>query len=271
MASGIRAVANYSVLSRVVIQSSPAAQTIQVDGTSCQTPCTLDRQSGTSMHVTAPTQVPMGVGARLDFSSWSDGGASDHTFVVSQDYTTLTVSYTNSYQLSAASSPTGGVSFQFSPASGDMFFAQNTQVTVTAVPNPGFKFLRWSGDLTGTYPSGVITMAVPRNVIAQMNAVPYIPPAGVTNAVGSTPSYSGGARIDHLGIRSRLGDGAGHWRCEPVVSEHRRRDGYGQRSDPRPPVRIASTNQCASSFRLAGRPIHVGRTCLRPAGCHYYV
>jgi uncharacterized protein (TIGR03437 family) len=190
--NGIRAVANYSVLSRVVIQSSPAAQTIQVDGTSCQTPCTIDRQSGTTVHVTAPTQVPMGVGARLDFSSWSDGGASDHTFVVSQDYTTLTVTYTNSYQLSAASSPAGGVTFQFAPTSGDMFYSVNTPVSVTAVPNPGFKFLRWSGDLTGTYPSGVVTMAVPRNVIAQMNAVPYIPPAGVMNAVGSTPSTAVG-------------------------------------------------------------------------------
>ncbi len=190
--NGIRAVASYSVLSRVVIQSLPGAQTIQVDGTSCQTPCTLDRQSGTTMHVTAPTQVPMGTGARLDFASWSDGGASDHTFVVSQDYTTLTVNYTNSYQLSAASTPAGGVSFQFSPTSGDMFYPVNTPVTVTASPNPGFKFLRWSGDLTGTYPSGMVTMNVPHSVIAQMNAVPYIPPTGVMNAVGSTPSSAVG-------------------------------------------------------------------------------
>ncbi len=186
--SGIRVTANYSILSRVLIQSSPPGLTVKVDGANCQTPCTLDRQSGVSMHVTAPTQIPMGVGARLDFANWSDGGASDHTFSVSQDSTTLTLNYTSSYQLSAASNPAGGVSFQFSPSSSDMFFPQNTQVTVTAVPNVGFKFLRWGGALSGAYPSGTITMNAPLSVVAQANAIPYIPPAGVVNAVGSTPS-----------------------------------------------------------------------------------
>ena len=186
--NGIRVTANYSILSRVVIQSSPTGLAIQVDGTSCQTPCTLDRQNGVTMSVTAPTQIPMGVGARLNFANWSDGGASAHTFTVNQDYTTLTVNYTNYYQLSATSNPAGGVSFQFSPSSSDQFFAQNTQVTVTAVPNPGFKFLQWGGALTGTYPAGAITMTAPESVVAQMSAVPYIPPAGVLNAAGSTPN-----------------------------------------------------------------------------------
>ena len=185
--SGIRAVANFSELSRVIIQSSPGGQTVQVDGTSCQTPCTLDRQGGVTVHVTAATQIPMGPGARLDFSSWSDGGPSDHTFTVSQDLTTLTVNYTTSYQLSASSSPANGVTFQMSPVSSDMFYPVNQPVTITASPNPGFKFVRWSGALTGTYPSGVVSMSIPQNVVAQLSTVPYIAPAGVVNAVGPTP------------------------------------------------------------------------------------
>jgi uncharacterized protein (TIGR03437 family) len=188
--NGYRIIASYSVLNRVVVQSVPMGLAVQVDGTSCQTPCTLDRQSGAQLHVTAPTQIPMGAGARLDFASWSDGGTSDHTFAVNQDYTTITANYTNSYQLSVAATPASGISFQLSPSSSDMFFAENSQVTVTANPNPGFKFLRWGGDLSGTYPSGVVTMSVPRNVTAQANAVPYIPPAGVRNAAGATPASS---------------------------------------------------------------------------------
>jgi len=190
--SGIRQVANFSEMSRIVIQSSPTGQTIQVDGTSCPTPCTVDRQSGVTVHVTAPTQVSMGVGARLDFASWSDGGASDHTFAVSQNLTTLTVSYNTSYQLSASSTPAGGVSFQFSPPSPDGFYPVNQPVTVIATANPGFKFLRWSGALSGTYPSGVVAMSIPQYVVAQLGTVPYIAPAGVMNAAGPTPTTSVG-------------------------------------------------------------------------------
>jgi uncharacterized protein (TIGR03437 family) len=189
-ASGLRMTAAYSVLSRVVVQSTPQNVTIQVDGTSCQTPCTIDRQNGAQVHLTAPTQIPMGTGARLDFASWSDGGASDHIITVNQDYTTLTLGYTPFYQLTAVSAPANGVAFQFSPSSSDMFYPVNNQVTVTAVANSGFKFARWTGALSGTFPSGVVTMVAPESVTAQANTVPYIAPAGVGNAAGSTPSTS---------------------------------------------------------------------------------
>ena len=185
---GLRLTANYGVLSRVVVQSSPTGMTVQVDGNSCQTPCTVDRDSGAQVRVTAQTQIGMGPAARLDFSSWSDGGASDHTFTVSGDSSVLTANYVNSYQLNAISDPSNGVSFQFSPASSDLFYQEGTQVNVTAAPNGGFKFRRWNGDLAGTYPSGTVTMLTPKNVIAMLDSVPYIAPAGVRNAVGDTPS-----------------------------------------------------------------------------------
>jgi len=192
VSNGLLMVASYSELSRVVVTSAPTGLTVQVDGASCQTPCNIDRASGTQVHVTAQTQVGMGPAARLDFGSWSDGGASDHTFTVSGDYAVLTASYTNSYQLSASSQPANGISFQFSPASSDMFYANGTQVTVTATPNNGFKFSRWTGDLNGSYPSGMVTMSSPRNVIAMTTAVPYIAPVGVTNAAGNTPGSTVG-------------------------------------------------------------------------------
>ena len=185
--NGLLMTASYSELSRVVIQSSPTGVAVQVDGATCQTPCNVDRPSGTQVHVTAQTQIGMGPSARLDFANWSDGGASDHTFTVNTNYSNLTVNYTNSYQLSAISSPANGVTFQFSPSSSDLFYPNGTQVTVTANPNNGFKFNRWTGDLNGTYPSGIVTMSAPHNVIAMMTPVPYIAPAGVSNAAGTTP------------------------------------------------------------------------------------
>ena len=169
--NGLRLTAVYSALSRVMVQSNPSGLSLQVDGATCQTPCNIDRKNGVQLHLTAPTTLAVGTGARLDFSSWSDGGASDHSITVGADVTTVYANYQTSYQLSAASDPANGVNFQFSPASSDMFYAQNTQVTVHAVPNPGFKFRRWDGVLSGTYPSGVVTMTAPQSVIARMDRI----------------------------------------------------------------------------------------------------
>ena len=186
--TGYRATANYSELSRVVVQSSPSGLTLQVDGAKCVTPCNVDRQSGATFQVTAPTQIPMGTGARLDFGSWSDGGASNHVITVSQNFATVGVSYRTLYQLSANSTPGNGSAFKFSPSSSDMFYTQGTQVSVTAVPNPGFKFGHWTGDLSGSYPSGSVTLTAPESIMANMITVPYIAPAGILNGVGQTPS-----------------------------------------------------------------------------------
>ena len=185
---GYRLTANYNELSRVVVQSVPSGLTLQVDGTNCVTPCNVDRQTGATFQVTAPTQFPMGSGARLDFGSWTDGGASNHTITVSQNFATVTASYNTLYMLSAASTPGNGSAFKFSPSSSDMFYTQGTQVSVSAVPNPGFKFGHWTGDLTGSYPSGTVTLNAPNSVMANMITVPYIAPAGIMNGVGQTPS-----------------------------------------------------------------------------------
>jgi uncharacterized protein (TIGR03437 family) len=182
--------ANYSELSRIVVQSSPSGQTVQVDGTNCVTPCNVDRQNGATVQVSAPTQVSMGQGTQLNFNSWSDGGASSHTVTVSQNYSTLMASYTTYYQLSASSNPGNGSAFQFSPNSSNMFYPQGTQVSVTAMPNNGFKFGHWTGALSGSYPSGVVTLAGPQSIVAQMITVPYIAPAGILNGVGVTPTSS---------------------------------------------------------------------------------
>jgi uncharacterized protein (TIGR03437 family) len=186
--SGYRLTANFSELSRVVIQSSPSGIAIEVDGAACMTPCNVDRPSGATFQVSAPAQIPMGQGARLDFGAWSDGGASSHVITVNQNFAVAAVSYNTLYQLSVTSNPGNGSAFKFSPSSSDLFYTQGTQVNITAMPNPGFKFGHWGGDLTGSYPSGVVTMLAPDTVVADMITVPYIVPAGILNGAGQTPS-----------------------------------------------------------------------------------
>jgi uncharacterized protein (TIGR03437 family) len=184
---GYRLTANFNELSRVVVQSSPSGLTVQVDGANCVTPCNVDRPAGATFQVSAPAQIPLGTGARLNFGSWSDGGASSHVITMSQSYAVATASYKTFYQLNAGSNPGNGSAFKFSPSSPDMFYSQNTQVTVTSTPNPGFKFGHWTGDLTGSYPSGVVTLSAPNSVMANMITVPYIAPTGIINGVGPTP------------------------------------------------------------------------------------
>lgn len=187
VSSGYRSTANYNELDRVVLQSSPSGLSLQVDGASCVTPCNVDRASGATFQVTAPTQISTGKGSRVDFDSWSDSGASTHTVKVSQNETTITAVYKSFYQLSAISNPSHGSSFKYSPISSDMFYAKGTNVTVTAEPNQGFKFGDWAGALSGSHPSGTVTLSAPQSVVAEMISVPYIAPAGIENSVGQTP------------------------------------------------------------------------------------
>jgi uncharacterized protein (TIGR03437 family) len=188
VSAGYRSTANYSELDRVVLQSSPSGLALQVDGASCVTPCNVDRQGGATFQVTAPGQISTGKGSRADFVSWSDGGTSTHTVTVSQNEVTITAVYNNFYQLSASSNPSKGSAFKFSPASSDGFYAQGAKVTVTAVPNLGFQFGDWSGALSGSHPSGTVTLSAPQSVVAEMITVPYIAPAGISNSAGQTPS-----------------------------------------------------------------------------------
>jgi uncharacterized protein (TIGR03437 family) len=188
VSAGYRSTATYSELDRVVLQSSPSGLALQVDGASCVTPCNVDRQGGASVQITAPAQISTGKGSRADFVAWSDGGTSTHTVTVSQNEVTITAVYNNFYQLNATSNPSKGSAFKFSPSSSDLFYAQGTKVTVTAVPNLGFQFGDWSGALSGSHPSGTVMLSAPQSVVAEMITVPYIAPAGISNSVGQTPS-----------------------------------------------------------------------------------
>jgi uncharacterized protein (TIGR03437 family) len=188
--SGFFINANYDAVPRVVVQSTPPALSVQVDGKSCSSPCTIDRPIGTTVQVSAPASIPLYDGARLDFASWSDGGAATHTVTINTDFQTISVSYTTMYRLNSASDPVDGVTFYFDPPSADTFYPANTFVTVNAVAKPGFKFRRWGGDLSGTSAVSSLSMGSPRSVVARLDKVPYIAPAGVKNAAGDTPDPS---------------------------------------------------------------------------------
>jgi uncharacterized protein (TIGR03437 family) len=180
--------ANYTVLQQVTINSSPTGLSFTVDGNTCVTPCVVNKPTGSTTQIVAPASMPYSGGSRYDFQSWSDGStSSSRTVTLSQDTLTLTASYQTSYQLTAVGNPANSATFKTIPASTDGYYASGTQVQIAVVANNGFKFVKWEGDLSGTYGSGTLTMYSPHTVQADMLSVPFIPPAGIENAAGPTP------------------------------------------------------------------------------------
>jgi uncharacterized protein (TIGR03437 family) len=90
-------------------------------------------------------------------------------------------------RLIAASNPEDGVSWRIQPASTDGFYDSQTTVIVSVSAQPGFRFRKWSGDVSGVSPVTSVAMNTPRLVEAILDRVPYISPAGVANAAGTTP------------------------------------------------------------------------------------
>jgi hypothetical protein len=77
------------------------------------------------------------------------------------------------YTLTTTTSPTAGGSIGRSPNAAS--YAAGTVVTLTANANPGYHFVNWSGDLTGTTNPTTITMSTNRSVTAVFAAETLAP------------------------------------------------------------------------------------------------
>jgi uncharacterized protein (TIGR03437 family) len=187
---GFRLVALYTQQARLTINSTIGGQVVTVDGSPCTTPCTVVRNPGTQVHVSAPASVAVNSASRQDFLGWSTGGgapvAGDWVATLSTP-TAITATYHLMNSLSAAANPAGGATWKISPASPDGFYDSQTQVSVAVTARPGYRFNNWTGDLSGPAPSASLAMNVPRTVVAQLSAVPYIAPTGVSNGAGNAP------------------------------------------------------------------------------------
>jgi uncharacterized protein (TIGR03437 family) len=58
---------------------------------------------------------------------------------------------------------------------------------VSVAAHTGYRFHEWSGDLSGSFPSGAVAMNAPRSATALFDPVANIAPTGVQNGAASTP------------------------------------------------------------------------------------
>jgi uncharacterized protein (TIGR03437 family) len=184
---GVRLTATYTQLGKLTVTSPIYPLSVQVDGADCATPCEVVREMGQRIRIAAPPSIGQGEGSRLDFNGWPGGGL-EYVVTLGEVAQTVSAGYHTMNRLAAASDPPNGASWRVDPESPDSYYRNDAIVSISLTAQPGFRFRRWDGDLTGVTPNGVLAMNAPRSVRAVLDAVPYIAPAGVTNAAGATPS-----------------------------------------------------------------------------------
>ena len=112
---------------------------------------------------------------RHRFESWSDGGALSHDVTLPSEGGVITAQITSEYPLSTlvAHPPESGA-IQVEPAPTDEHYRDGTSVVLTAVPNSGWEFVRWLGDLESRESATTISMDRPMHIEAVFSRVPKI-------------------------------------------------------------------------------------------------
>ena len=187
-ATNNRYTAVYQPAGMLNINSNPAGVAMQVNGQACPTPCSIGGAVGSTLQVAAPMSSSAGQGAELAFRGWADGGPASRAVTVVKQPTNLSAAYKLRYQLLGVSDPPNGALWTTTPASPDSFFDPNTRVEVSVTPKPGFQFLDWAGDVSGSSPAALVVMDSPHTVRAELNPVPYIAPGGIMNSAAQTES-----------------------------------------------------------------------------------
>jgi uncharacterized protein (TIGR03437 family) len=191
----------YQLLGTATLNTVPQGLPLQVDGVSCDAPCTIEKDAGTSVSISAPAMRKTDSRSRLVFHGWSDSAEPNRVIALSPDSKTYTANYNSQNMLSLAANPTEGASFILTPASPDGFYDAGSLVSVTAKPAAGFRISAWSGDLSGTSSVGALALDAPRNAILSLDRVPTITSLGVRNAaLGASPeSVAPGSLISIFG------------------------------------------------------------------------
>ncbi len=188
---GLYLIALYEPLNKLSIVTNPPGLPISIDGRECPTPCEVEKLATESVSVSAVRSITQQDVLRLEFTNWTDGGTGDRMVSFNTESRRLVANYKQMYRLTTLGNPRAGVTFTTVPNSADQFFDLDTRVSVTARALDGYRFRRWSGDTAGLFPTASIVVGGPRTVVAELEEIPFIDPAGIKNAAGTGPQDSG--------------------------------------------------------------------------------
>ena len=130
------------------------------------------------------------------FVNWSGdcSGRGSCTLIMDRDRIVIAVFEPIQFTLRTNASPTnGGV---LSPQ-GPRTYSMGTDVVITPVPAPGYKFLRWSGDCSGETASCTLNMTQDRTVTAEFSRIQRTLTTRVTPSAGGTVNPAGTSGYQH--------------------------------------------------------------------------
>ncbi|WP_298767438.1 choice-of-anchor Q domain-containing protein [uncultured Polaribacter sp.] len=116
------------------------------------------------------------------FDSWSgDVTSTDATTTITMDADKSIVANFSVARILTLVATNGSVSINTSPTNG--YYEDNTQLTLTAIPDAGYQFFEWTGDASGTTNPLSITMDADKTLVA--NFIPTQYALNITSSDGT--------------------------------------------------------------------------------------
>ena len=163
--------ANFGRPVQITINAVPAGRHFIVDGADYNSPQTFTWIESTTHNLEVVSPQSGGTGKRYVFTSWSDGGDRNHSYIVPGSDQTVTASFKTQYQLtvnSAHGSPTGAGWYD----TGSTAYFGVTSPDVQS--GRRYTLDDWSGDYTGSNSSSSLLMNEAKTITAGWDAEYYL-------------------------------------------------------------------------------------------------
>jgi len=171
--NGQRRVANSVVdMGAYEFQVSVTQRTLTINATNGTVSTSPNPFNGTYDYGTIVTLTAI-PDAGYQFDGWSGGlsGTTNPATITMNSDKTVTAMFIPIPQRTLTTNATNGtISTNPNPVNGT--YANGTVVTLSATPNPGYRFDGWSGDLTDTTSPSTITMNANKSVTAMFSIIP---------------------------------------------------------------------------------------------------
>ena len=146
-------------------------------------------RSEIGLRVDEVQSAPWATFQRYRFASWTDGGARSRTLSLPSNGGSVSAVIDSEFPLSTAvASPDSGV-ITVDPASRDSFYGDDVSVRIAAMPNPGWEFVQWLGDINSRESSMTIAMNRPMHVEAVFSQTSRLRPTEPVSVTFPSTNY----------------------------------------------------------------------------------